>query len=98
MTTTTDFQCWLDDGNEPDDFEEAYALHLAASGESAGSYSVTETRDGKRFIKGPGELTLALVSDRAIKAFENCVERFKGDDEMGWEGWYGFERAMAKDD
>ncbi len=96
MPSTTDFEEWLSNGHEPDDFEEAYALYCAANGESMGGFEVNE--DGDRlFIKGYNG-TLALVSKKARDAFCSHIQRFKGDADMDWESWYGYMRAMAKDD
>ena len=97
MPRTTDFQRFLNDGNEPRNYEEAYGLHLAASGQGGRHYEITESRDGKRFIKGAGGLTLALVSEGAIADFATCVDQFKDDHEMDWETWYARKCAEAQD-
>lgn len=103
MGSTPDFEAWLAGGNEPDDHESSYALWKAVQNEDFGIYSVTTELDAngkpsKMFIKGPGEDTLALLSPKAIRAFEKHIERYKEDDDLDWEGSYEFRRAMAKDD
>ena len=49
MASTTDFEAWLEDGNEPDTDEEAYALACAAEGEDGGFYDVTTDFEGGPF-------------------------------------------------
>lgn len=96
MSNNTDFEDWLAAGNEPDTPEERYALHKAAQGESFGIYDVTD-KNGQRFIKGP-EGTLALVTEKAVKAFQKRVDDFMPEPELGWEGGNYYLHAMAKDD
>lgn len=97
MTSTTDFNEWLENGNEPETPDECYALWQASQGESFGTYDVTDNSKGHRFIKGP-EGTLALVSPKAIAAFQSRVDDYMPDKELGWEGGAAFLHAMSKDD
>lgn len=97
MASTTDFEAWLESGNEPDGHEEVFSLWQAANGESSGIYEVTGD-ENKLFIKGPGEESLALVSHKAIQAFRRHIQKYKEDDDLDWEGSYEFRRAMEKDD
>ncbi len=97
MSSMTNFEEWLAPGNEPDDYEDAYALNEATNLQSYGAYEGTGD-DKRMFIKGPTGDTLALVSSKAIDAFRRHIETFKDDPEMDWESWYGFKCAMAKDD
>lgn len=98
----TDFVEWLE-GNEPDNFEEVYALYQAAQeGGNWGPYESTIDGRGRVFIKGSDGLTLALVSPAAKESFIRLIRRryMDGDgrDSMEPEGWYGFTVAMAKDE
>lgn len=99
MTTTTEFDCWLDMA-DPDDHEEVYALHQAVSNiEESGIYSCS-SNNGRYFIKADHvEDTLMLASDKARNAFLSILESRYGAEEFGGiEGWYGYKRAIAKDD
>ena len=96
MTTTTDFQAWADSGNAPEDFEAAYELYRASLGEKDRAYYKVSTKDGALFITGK-EGTLALMSDKAIHAFQKFIERYKDDPNESWEGWHESKRLLAKD-
>lgn len=94
--TTSGFEEWFGD-NEPDDFEDIYALYNAASSrETFGTYEV-KTSGEKTFITGPIS-TLALLSEKARTAFLAKIEDLKDDPDMDMESWYGFKRAISKDD
>jgi len=98
----TDFQLWLNSGNEPEDFEDTYDLYRAATeGGEWGEYKGTHDEKGRTFIKGDGDGSLALVSKEAQKSFLRLIQRLymdgDGPDSMNPEGWYEFNRAMAKD-
>jgi hypothetical protein len=96
MASMTDFQAWLDSGNDPETDEDKFCLWRAANGEGMGPYEVSGD-DEKRFIKGPSQDTLALVSAKSIAAFKKHLnEHYQP--ELGWEGAYIFERGMQKDD
>ncbi|WP_201834925.1 hypothetical protein [Microvirga zambiensis] len=97
MTSTTDFELWLELGNEPETHDESYSLYRASHGESFAAYTVTDD-GGKRFVKGPSGDTLALVSEQAIQAFQKHIERFNPDPDLGWEGMIAYRSAMAKED
>jgi len=98
MSGTTNFEEWLDDGNAPDDFEDAYSLYQATNGESSGCYEVTGNPQYQLFISGPGEGTLKLLSPSAISSFKAHIERFKPATDLSWEGLNDFYRGMAKND
>jgi hypothetical protein len=95
MTSTTNFQDWLDMNHAPETYEDAYCLHRAVCGESMGSYNVTDVGN-MRFIK-EGEDTLVLASEKAIHAFAEVIEQFNPDPDLGWEGMYAYRRAMSRD-
>lgn len=97
MATITDFNAWLDEA-DPDDCEEIYALYKAVMDvDELGMYKCS-VNNGKYFVKGNHtEDTLMLASEKARLAFMKTMDaRFKIEGDL--EGWYGFERAMAKND
>lgn len=99
----TDFIQWLDSGNEPNGFEDAYALYKAVEGESMGQYKSTrDDAKGHVYIKGPGESSLALVSEKAREYFVRFLRRRymdgDGPESMNPEGWYYFMHSMSKED
>ncbi|MBX3640261.1 MAG: hypothetical protein KF888_07080 [Nitrosomonas sp.] len=97
MATITDFEAWLDQA-DPDDHEEVYALYRAVSDvDELGMYKCT-INNGKYFVKGDHtEDTLMLASEKAHSAFLQAINsRFEIEGDI--EGWYGYKRAMAKDD
>ena len=99
----TDFIEWLDSGNEPDGYENAYALYRATQGESMGDYEATKNDDkGHVYIKGPEGQSLALVSEKAKNAFIGVLRRRymdgDGPEAMDPEGWYYFMHSMSKED
>lgn len=99
MATITEFESWLDSA-DPDDHEEVYALYQAVSNsENAGIYTCSENK-GKYFLKADHvDDTLMLASDKARSAFLSAVDFRFGIAEFGdIEGWYGYKRAMSKDD
>ena len=52
MTTTTNFEIWLEE-NEPEGHEEIYALYqTVVTRDDWGAYAVTNV-GGKTFVKGP---------------------------------------------
>jgi hypothetical protein len=96
MSGTTDFDSWLA-ANDPKGFESIYNLHRTVlDRRSYGGWEVT-TKDAKTFIKGCDE-TLQLLSEKARFAFLARIDDLKDDPELTMEGWYEFNRAMAKDD
>ena len=98
MVSTTNFENWLSE-NEPETFDEAYALHQACGGCDCGIYTVSSSHNGAVIIKGPNGDTLVLASNKASRAFEKLIERrFKPDHEMSWEAEAAFHRAMERDD
>ena len=102
--TTIDFNRWLDCGNEPNGYEDAYALYLAAIGTGGlPPYKCTEVEStGHIYIKGPGESSLAIVSNKAKDYFIRMIRRRymdgDGPDSMTPDGWYYFMHEMSKPD
>ena len=97
MATITDFDSWLDQA-DPDGHEEVYALYRAvADVDEFGMYKCTMNNE-KYFVKGDHtDDTLMLASEKAHSAFLNVINsRFEIEGDI--EGWYGYKRAMAKDD
>lgn len=93
MPSTTDFEVWLEE-NEPDGYEEIYALYRSVEEREAnGNWDVT-TNGEKTFVTGSTS-TLQLLSEKARLAFLKQVELLKTDPEMDMDSWYGFERSMA---
>jgi hypothetical protein len=93
MTTTTDFEIWLEE-NEPEGHAEIYALYQTVVTRNAwGAYVVTNVGD-KTFVKGPSS-TLLLANEKARKAFLSKVDALRDDRELDMEGWYHFRRNMA---
>ena len=97
MATITDFEEWINEA-DPDSNEEIYALYRAVSDINQNGMYECSMNNGKYFVKGDHtENTLMLASEKAYSAFlqyMNVYFNFEGD----IEGWYGFNRAMAKDD
>jgi hypothetical protein len=98
----TDFVEWLD-ANEPDNFEEVYALYQAVHDTGTwGPYEGQRDARGRVFVKGSNPPSLALVSEAAIAAFVRLLQRRymdgDGPDSLSPDGWYNFTVAMAKDD
>lgn len=100
MTTITDFEAFLDQA-EPDDHEEVYALYKAVEDCTDMTwYECVEAPNGKWIVSSPNaEDKLLLASQQAKDAFLHLVsERYIDDQDQDIEGWYGYKRAMAKDD
>ncbi len=102
LVLVTDFIEWLS-GNEPNGFEDAYALYKAVEGESMGPYKSTkDDAKGHVYIKGPEGPSLALVSEKAREYFVRLIRRRymdgDGPEAMAPEGWYYFMHSMSKDD
>ncbi|MDY4388687.1 hypothetical protein [Pectobacterium aroidearum] len=97
MATITDFDSWLDQA-DPDDYEEIYALYrTVADADEFGLYKCS-VNNGKYFVKADhAEDTLMLASEKARSAFLQAVDS-RYDIEGDIEGWYGYQRAMDKDD
>ncbi len=100
MSTTTDFQEWLDNV-ELEDYEEIYSLYRAVKdGGSFGIFSVQRARGGgERWIVTAANLdqSLLLGSADAKKTFlVHLTKAHCGEMEM--EGWYSYKHSMQKDD
>ncbi|HAS8529119.1 hypothetical protein ABMY37_21360 [Vibrio vulnificus] len=99
MATITEFDAWLDMA-DLEGHEEVYALHQAVSGrEDVGMFQCQEN-NGKFFVTANHvDDTLMLASEDAYRYFLTVIEKRFGISEFGdIEGWYGYSRAMAKDD
>ncbi len=94
----TDFNSWLDEAS-PDDFEEIYCIYRAvADNDSFGCYKCEEN-NGKFFLKADHvSETLMLASEKAKNAFLEQIRKQYCDGTDDIEMWYGYSRAMAKDD
>jgi hypothetical protein len=99
MATITDFDIWLEEA-DPEGHEEIYALyHCVLDEEDYGIWELKK-RAGQLFIKaGHTDDVLRIASPRAKQFFLDIVkDRYVRDPGMDIEGWYGFRRAMEKDD
>ena len=98
MTTTTNFDEWLDT-NEPASNEDAYALnHAVQHAASCGIYDA-EMKGTQMFIRiGGNDEWLRLANNNAVSSFQKRVDGYCPDPDMGWEGSESFHNAMAKDD
>ena len=99
MATITDFAAWLEQAN-PDDHEEVYALYRAvADEEEMGLYECSRNARGQLFVKANHtDDTLMIASASAKALFLQKMEEQYCDDPSDMESWYGYKRAMAKDD
>lgn len=97
MATITDFNKWLNEV-DPDNHEEIYALYRAVIDIDQNGMYECSVNNGKYFVKGDHTInTLTLASEKAYSAFLKEINaRFELEGDI--EGWYGFKRAMAKDD
>ena len=92
----TDWNSWLV-VNEPDGPNELLALHDAVVyGGDCGGYVGTHDSEGRVFIKGWGGPQLALVSEKAIRAFLSVLEERYATG-MDIEAFYGLETALSRD-
>lgn len=100
MATITDFEAFLDQA-EPDDHEEVYALYKAVEDCCDMTfYECERAPNGQWIVSSPvASDKLRLASQDAKDAFLRLVhERYVNDEGQDIEGWYGYQRAMAKDD
>lgn len=97
MATITDFDVWLAQA-DPDTIEEIYSLYCAVTDkESSGVFNCSENND-RLFLKANHtEDTLMLASEKAVDSFLATMRK-KFNIDMDIEAWYGFHRAMEKDD
>ena len=100
--TTTNFDDWLDANLDSADYDDVWNLYHSVcecSEETPISeYGIYNMQQGKYFVTSScGEGTLMLASDKARNAFLKKIEDTYCED-MGIEGWYGFNKAMEKDD
>lgn len=97
MAIITDFNEWLDEA-DPDSHEEIYALFRAVEDINQNGMYKCWINNKKYFVKGDHTTnTLILASEKAYYAFLKEINaRFELEGDI--EGWYGFKRAMAKDD
>lgn len=96
MSTTTNFEEWLED-NDPDGYEDVFAVYKAAHDRCDWGHWTVTTKGVKTFIKGPAG-TLSLLSEKARIAFMATVARSVGESVATMEGWYYFQYAMTKPD
>lgn len=95
MTTTTDFDAWLDDVE--DDHEEVMALYGAVQDVSEmGLYKCVEGSRGNTWVVSSNHhhedlfLASAVAKDSFLKLIR---ERLCGGEDV--ESWYGFQRNMS---
>ena len=99
MSTTTDFDEWLDEGSLFD-HEDVYALLQTV--EERGDFepfTLEELGDERMLIKRSGSTQhLLLASDNARRAFfQHVTERYGVDHFPDAESYVGFHRAMDDD-
>lgn len=98
MATITDFEAWLDQA-DPEGHEEVYALYYCVDNEEDFALFECGENNDRLFIKaGHAEDTLMLASPAAKAAFLELITSKYVNDGMDMESWYGYRRAMAKDD
>jgi hypothetical protein len=99
MATITDFAAWLDEA-APETADEIYDLYTSVRDEESGSFfALTKGQDGKLFLKGDStEDTLMIVPHAKEVFLKEVWGRYITDKDLGIEGWYALQRAMAKDD
>ncbi len=98
MATITNFNDWLDDNVDGNDYNDVYSIYHAVSEESDfGGFEVSKNSSGRLFVSGPGEDTLMISTEKAIETFLKTIES-RYCDEMDIEGYYYFHHAMEKDD
>jgi hypothetical protein len=100
MSTTTDFQEWIQNV-ELEDHEEVYSLYRAVKETTSfGLFDVKAARgNGERWIvtSSSSPQSLLLASSQAQTAFlQHLTKTYCG--ELDMEGWYGFKRGMSRDD
>lgn len=104
--TTTNFDDWLDANLDDADYDDVWNLYHSVcecSEETPNSeYGIYKTvynmQQAKYFVTNTcGEGTLMLASDKARDAFLKKVEGTYCE-EMDIESWYGFNKAIEKDD
>ncbi len=100
MTTTTEFDNWLD-AADIEGHEEVYSLYSAVSDISeVGMYKCSENNN-KYFLSASHiDDTLMLASEKAREAFLAEIESRFGIADFGGdiESWHGYMHAMSKDD
>lgn len=98
MSTTTDFQEWLDN-IEDNDIEDIFCLYESIVGVTEiGGFKCSQ-KNGMLFIQSnDNNQTLMLTSGTAVKAFLDKLDNDYGGD-FGWVGGhYDFIKAMRKYD
>ena len=100
MATITDFEAWLDQA-DPEGHEEVYSLYRAVVDTTQmGPFQCKPAKGGNGLIVYADHIddTLLLASDKAKSAFLNEIEKRYVNNDMNIEGWYEFNRSMAKND
>lgn len=99
MATITDFEQWLDENVDGNDYIDVYSVYCTVNeGMGQGGYEIKKNQsNGRLFVTGPGENTLMIASDKAKEAFLKMIEDRYCED-MDIEGYYAFHHAMEKDD
>ncbi|HKC67165.1 MAG TPA: hypothetical protein VKG26_02970 [Bacteroidia bacterium] len=98
MTTTIDFQEWLDNLDDTD-IEEIYCLYESISHKTQmGSFDCSENNGILFVTNGDNDQVLKLVSEKAVETFLAKLDKDYGGG-FGWVGGqYEFVRSMKKDD
>ena len=94
----TDFEEWLDEYVDPDDYEEVSSLYFAVrTGEPINDapWEIT-LKGGKMFVRREDGEWLVLVHDRAIFVFLEMMDKKFGHG-MDVESWADCERTIASD-
>ncbi|MCB6541351.1 hypothetical protein SDC9_84729 [bioreactor metagenome] len=96
--STNDFQAWLDDNVDPDEYGQVDSLYQAVSarqGYDDGFWEISFKND-QMFIRSNGGDWLRLGSENAISCFLGMMDDQFGNG-MGVEAWAAAEAAIDND-
>lgn len=100
MATITDFNDWLD-GIDLSDFNDVYSLyHSVSDVEEWGCFNTIKGKAEGQYIVSSiecSDINLFLASEKARDSFLSTIEK-KYCEDMDIESYYGYHRAMEKDD
>lgn len=98
--TTTNFDEWLDN-NELSDYNDVYSLYQSVLNveEWAGFKTIRGKSEGQYIVSSIecSDINLFLASEKARDSFLSTIEK-KYCEDMDIESYYGYHRAMEKDD
>lgn len=97
MATITDFDEWLEEAVDGDDYNDVYNLYQTISEEvNYGGFEIS-INNGRWFLKsGNCDDTLMISTENARDTLLNIIEDRYCED-MGIEGYYAFHHGMEND-